>query len=234
MKTEAAISTGIELQHVSKVYSIESQVVPALRDVSLSIPLGSILAIIGKSGAGKSTLLHIVGALDRASSGVVQFNGLDLSHMEDQIASNFRNSTVGFIFQMNNLLQEFSAVENVMMPGLIAGFSPTVTRQRAKEMLDSVGLSHRAEHRPGELSGGEQQRVAIARALFMSPPLLLADEPTGNLDNKTSRDIQELLLALCKERNMTMLLVTHDLDLASRLPHRIVMDDGQVVDRGIF
>lgn len=234
MKTEAAISTGIELQHVSKVYSIESQMVPALRDVSLSIPLGSILAIIGKSGAGKSTLLHIVGALDRASSGVVQFNGLDLSRMEDQIASNFRNSTVGFIFQMNNLLQEFSAVENVMMPGLIAGFSPTVTRQRAKEMLDSVGLSHRAEHRPGELSGGEQQRVAIARALFMSPPLLLADEPTGNLDNKTSRDIQELLLTLCKERNMTMLLVTHDLDLASRLPHRIVMDDGQVVDRGIF
>ncbi len=234
MKTEAAISTGIELQHVSKVYSIESQMVPALRDVSLSIPLGSILAIIGKSGAGKSTLLHIVGALDRASSGVVQFNGLDLSRMEDQIASNFRNSTVGFIFQMNNLLQEFSAVENVMMPGLIAGFSPAVTRQRAKEMLDSVGLSHRAEHRPGELSGGEQQRVAIARALFMSPPLLLADEPTGNLDNKTSRDIQELLLTLCKERNMTMLLVTHDLDLASRLPHRIVMDDGQVVDRGIF
>ena len=234
MKTEVKMQSGIDLQHVSKVYSIGSQAIPALRDVSLSIPLGSIAAIIGKSGAGKSTLLHIVGALDRASAGTVRFNGLDLSCMEDQIASNFRNSTVGFIFQMNNLLQEFSAIENVMMPGLIAGFAPAVTRQKATEVLRSVGLSHRAEHRPGELSGGEQQRVAIARALLMSPPLLLADEPTGNLDNKTSRDIQALLLDLCRDLKMTMLLVTHDLDLASRLPNQIVMDDGQVIDRGIF
>jgi lipoprotein-releasing system ATP-binding protein len=234
VKTETTPLSGIELQHVSKIYSIESHSVPALRDVSLSIPLGSIVAVIGKSGSGKSTLLHIVGALDRATKGAVRFNGLDLSRMEDQIASNFRNSTVGFIFQMNNLLQDFSAIENVMMPGLIAGFSSAVSRQRAKEMLNAVGLSHRTEHRPGELSGGEQQRVAIARALLMSPPLLLADEPTGNLDNKTSQDIQELLLTLCRDLKMTMLLVTHDLDLANRLPHRITMADGQVVDRGIF
>ncbi len=234
MKNETTIPSGIELVHVSKVYSIESQSVSALRDVSLSIPLGSVAAIVGKSGAGKSTLLHIVGALDRVSTGTIRFNGLDLSNMEDQVASNFRNSTVGFIFQMNNLLPEFSAIENVMMPGLIAGFSPMIARERAVEMLQAVGLSHRAEHRPGELSGGEQQRVAIARALLMSPPILLADEPTGNLDNKTSRDIQDLLLNLCRDLKMTMLLVTHDLELANRLPHRITMDDGQVIDRGIF
>ena len=204
------------------------------RGLSFGLSEGEAMLVTGRNGAGKSTLLHIVGALDRVSSGTVRFNGLDLSHMEDQVASNFRNSTVGFIFQMNNLLQEFSAIENVMMPGLIAGIAPTVARQRATEMLQAVGLQHRAEHRPGELSGGEQQRVAIACALLMSPPILLADEPTGNLDNKTSREIQELLLGLCKELNMTMLLVTHDLELANRLPHRIVMDDGQVIDRGIF
>ena len=131
---------------------------------------------------------------------------------------------------MNNLLNEFSAIENVMLPGLIAGAARTQVDQRAKVLLQAVGLGHRMEHRPGELSGGEQQRVAIARALIMAPPILLADEPTGNLDQKTSHDIQDLLLKVCSENNVTMLLVTHDPDLARRLPNQVIMEDGRVID----
>lgn len=234
MNAEKISQRGIELQNVSKIYSIESQSIPALREITISIPVGSVVAIVGKSGSGKSTLLHVIGALDRASAGDVFFNEVNLSRMDDRTASQFRNHTVGFIFQMNNLLPEFSALENVMLPGLIAGLPVAGIQEKAKENLAQVHLSHRMNHRPGELSGGEQQRVAIARALLMSPSLLLADEPTGNLDNQTSRDIQDLLLELCDKRKVTMLLVTHDMDLAKRLPHQIVMNDGKIVDRGIF
>ena len=170
--------------------------------------------------------------LDKPSQGKVLLNGTDVSSLNDQAASSFRNCTIGFVFQMNNLLAEFSALENVMLPGLIAGTGKKAVLERAAEVLKSVGLSHREKHRPGELSGGEQQRVAIARALLMAPPLLLADEPTGNLDKKTSLAIQELLLQLCSEHNMTMLLVTHDLELARRLPEQIVMEDGRIISRG--
>jgi len=234
VNAEKISQRGIELQNVSKIYSIESQSIPALREITISIPVGSVVAIVGKSGSGKSTLLHVIGALDRASAGDVFFNEVNLSRMDDRTASQFRNHTVGFIFQMNNLLPEFSALENVMLPGLIAGLPVAGIQEKAKENLAQVHLSHRMNHRPGELSGGEQQRVAIARALLMSPSLLLADEPTGNLDNQTSRDIQDLLLELCDKRKVTMLLVTHDMDLAKRLPHQIVMNDGKIVDRGIF
>lgn len=223
---------SIILQNVHKIYEIESQKVEALRGINLTLPQGAIAALIGKSGAGKSTLLHIVGTLDRPSHGKVLLGGTDVSVMSDVIASSFRNCSIGFVFQMNNLLGEFSALENVMMPGLIAGSARNIVKQRAVDMLKAVGLSHRENHRPGELSGGEQQRVAIARALLMAPPLLLADEPTGNLDQKTSMAIQELLLQLCNEHNMTMLLVTHDLELAKRLPNQIVMEDGKIIDRG--
>ena len=230
MKTSTA--SQILLQDVRKTYHIEAQKIDALRGIHLSIPTGSVHAVTGKSGAGKSTLLHVVGLLDRPSSGQIFLGGVEVGSMSDRTASSHRNKGIGFVFQMNNLLAEFTALENIMMPGLIAGLPRGSVKQRALEMLSAVELSKRASHRPGELSGGEQQRVAIARALLMSPPLLLADEPTGNLDQKTSHAIQGLLLQLCNQHNMTMLLVTHDLELAGRLPNRIVMEDGQIVDRG--
>ena len=222
--------SGILLRDVHKVYRIAAQDVEALRGVTLQVRQGAITAVTGKSGAGKSTLLHIVGTLDRPSLGQVVLNGVDVSNMGDQAASQFRNASVGFVFQMNNLLNEFSAIENVMLPGLIAGAARTQVEQRAQILLKAVGLGRRMEHRPGELSGGEQQRVAIARALIMAPPILLADEPTGNLYQKTSHDIQDLLLQVCLENKVTMLLVTHDPDLARRLPNQVIMEDGRVID----
>lgn len=222
----------VQLRGLSKVYTIESQKVEALKGINLNISRGMVAAITGKSGAGKSTLLHVIGTLDKPTSGHVFLNGTDVSRMPDKVSSSFRNCTVGFVFQMNNLLAEFSALENVMMPGLIAGSAKKVVRDRARHLLAAVGLSNRENHRPGELSGGEQQRVAIARALVMAPPILLADEPTGNLDQKTTFAVQDLLLQLCQEHGVTMLLVTHDLDLAQRLPYRIVMEDGVIIDNG--
>lgn len=220
---------GIVVKDVRKSYRIAEQDVEALRGVNLAVRAGTLAAVTGKSGAGKSTLLHIIGTLDRPTSGQVILNGTDVSSMSDVAASHFRNATVGFVFQMNNLLHEFSAIENVMLPGLIAGAAKDMVEDRAQRLLSAVGLGERVNHRPGELSGGEQQRVAIARALVMAPPILLADEPTGNLDQKTSRSIQELLMHICSENNVTMLLVTHDLDLAGRMPAQVLMEDGRVV-----
>ncbi|MEZ4741232.1 MAG: ABC transporter ATP-binding protein [Bdellovibrionota bacterium] len=223
---------GIVLENICKTYTIAAQKIEALRGVDLTIPHGTIAAVTGKSGAGKSTLLHIIGTLDAPSSGKLMLNGTDASSMNDLVASSFRNRTIGFVFQMNNLLPEFSALENVMMPGLIAGVSKEVVRERAKELLQAVSLGLRQDHRPGELSGGEQQRVAIARALLMAPPILLADEPTGNLDQRTGWEIQELLLEVATHNKMTMLLITHDVDLAKRLPYQIVVEDGRIVEGG--
>lgn len=220
---------SIVMSDVRKSYRVGPSEVHALRGVNLRVPAGSIVALTGKSGSGKSTLLHILGTLDQATSGRVILHGTDVSAMSDQIASHFRNSSVGFVFQMNNLLGEFSAGENVMLPGLIAGAPYAAVQERARKLLIAVGLGARVEHRPGELSGGEQQRVAIARALIMAPPILLADEPTGNLDQKTSHEIQELLMNICRENHVTMILVTHDLDLAKRLPAQVIMEDGRVV-----
>ncbi len=231
--TFATSQSAIRLDGVRKEYTIEATRVEALRGVSVDIPEGAMVAVTGKSGAGKSTLLHVIGTLDRPTTGQVFINGVDVSSMNDKTLSRFRNQSVGFVFQMNNLLPEFSAVENVMMPGIIAGLPTTELRKRAVKLLESVGLGERVEHKPGELSGGEQQRVAIARALMMSPPILVADEPTGNLDRKTSLMIQDLLLELVRNHRMTLLLVTHDMELASRLPSQIVMEDGLVVHDGV-
>jgi len=219
----------ISLKGVYKTYKLESLEVEALRGIDLKIPKGAISSITGPSGSGKSTLLHIMGTLDRPTSGIVQVNGVNVSDLSDHMLSKFRNCSIGFVFQMNNLLSEFSAIENVMMPGIISGTPSEVVRSRAQLLLNAVGLSRREKHRPGELSGGEQQRVAIARALLLSPPLLLADEPTGNLDKKTSSQIEELLMGLCKEHGVTMLMVTHDPQLASRLPYSIKMEDGKII-----
>ncbi len=230
MQINEHTSDLIVLQDVRKAYAVEAQKVDALAGVNMVVKQGSLVAVTGKSGAGKTTLLHIIGMLDRPSGGRLILGGTNVSDMPDHIVSEFRNCTVGFVFQLSNLLPEFSAIENVMMPGLIAGAPRAVVYERAASLLHSVGLSSREKHRPGELSGGEQQRVSIARALLMAPPILLADEPTGNLDNKTSQAVQELLLELCVQHRMTMLLVTHDLDLAARLPRRVIMEDGLVID----
>jgi lipoprotein-releasing system ATP-binding protein len=231
---ETKPSYAVELKGVQKEYMVESQVIRALNGVDLNLERGSVVAIVGQSGSGKSTLLHVVGTLDRPSSGQVILGGTDVSEMSDAAASQFRNCTIGFVFQMNNLLPEFSAIENVMMPGLISGHKRDKIRERAAQLLGAVGLSRRESHRPGEMSGGEQQRVAIARALLMAPPVLLADEPTGNLDRKTSSAVRDLLLELCLNHGMTMLLVTHDMELAGCLPMQLVMEDGRVLQKEGF
>lgn len=231
MSTQSS-SFVIQLQDVWKVYQIEAQKVEALRGVKLDVRSGQVVSITGRSGSGKSTLLHVTGTLDRPSKGFVKLNGRDVSSLADQAASAFRNSTVGFVFQMNNLLPEFSALENVMMPGMIGGISRSSLHSRAKALLKAVNLDHRMGHRPAELSGGEQQRVAIARALIMQPPILLADEPTGNLDKKSSEVVEGLLLELCRSHGVTMLLVTHDQELAQRLPTHVVMEDGKILELG--
>lgn len=223
---------SVSLQKINKLFLIEAHKISALTNINLDVKPQSIMAITGKSGAGKSTLLHIMGTLDQPSSGNVFINNTHVSKLSDKAVSKFRNKTIGFIFQMNNLLNDFSAIENVMMPGLISGIPITKAKERAVDILKLVRLSHRENHRPGELSGGEQQRVAIARALFMNPPILLADEPTGNLDQKTSAAIQNLLLELCYEQKSTLLIVTHDQELAKKLPLQIVLEDGRIIDRG--
>lgn len=232
--TETTKQTAIELINIHKDYTIESARVEALRGVSLKIPEAAVVALTGKSGAGKSTLLHIIGTLDRPTSGTVLIGGSDVSLMDDKELSRFRNRAVGFIFQMNNLLPEFTALENVMMPCIISGLPKSSVHQRATELLSSVGLGQRLHHKPGELSGGEQQRVAIARSMVMNPTLIVADEPTGNLDRKTSLIIQDLLLDLVRAHRMTMLMVTHDMELAKRLPSQIMMEDGLVAMDGVL
>lgn len=222
----------IQLKNVHKTFQIANQRVHALRGVDLSLKKGQLVGVTGRSGSGKSTLLHVIGTLDTPSSGIVSLNGRDVSNLTDKDASMFRNRTVGFVFQMNNLLPEFSALENVIMPGLIAGIGRDALKNRAEALLKAVDLGHRLEHRPAELSGGEQQRVAIARALLMEPPILLCDEPTGNLDKKNGERVEEILVELSRRTQVTMLLVTHDNELAKRLPYQVVMEDGNIVDYG--
>ncbi len=219
----------IKLEKVSKNFAFSEQKVRALQDINLEVNACESVAIVGKSGAGKSTLLSLIGTLDKPSSGRVILNSQEVGSMGDKELSHFRNRNIGFVFQMNNLLTEFSALENVMMPGLIGGLAPKLLEEKAKSLLSAVGLVERMKHRPGELSGGEQQRVAVARALVMSPPILLADEPTGNLDQKTGELIQDLLFSLCSEYKITMLLVTHDQRLAEKMPRKVVMEDGFLV-----
>lgn len=219
----------IRLADVGKVFKIQQNTVTALNSVHLQIPLGSKVSITGKSGSGKSTLLHILGTLDQPSSGSVFFGDAQVHKFGDRQLSQLRCHKIGFIFQMNNLLPEFTALENVLMPALIAGVSHKIAANKAMQLLSEVGLSDRCSHRPGEMSGGEQQRVAIARALMMDPILLLADEPTGNLDHKTSLEIQELLLSLADKLSMTMVVVTHDIELAGKFSSRVEMQDGRIV-----
>lgn len=200
-----------------------------LRGLDFEVVRGEAVSILGASGAGKSTFLHILGTLDRPTRGSVYYQSEDLFAKGDAELSAFRAQRMGFVFQFHHLLSEFNALENAMMPGRIQGMSAHECRSRATTLLDYLGLSHRLTHFPSELSGGEQQRVAIARALFHRPQILLADEPTGNLDSENSLKIQDLFFQLKEEMGLTLIVVTHDIKFASRFPRSVKMNDGQWV-----
>ncbi|STQ75462.1 lipoprotein-releasing ABC transporter ATP-binding protein LolD [Grimontia hollisae] len=216
--------------NVTKTYQEGTLETHVLKGVSFSIEKGELVAIVGASGSGKSTLLHILGALDTLTSGNVYFDGKDLMTMRASEQATLRNKSIGFIYQFHHLLADFTALENVAMPLMIGGEKPAEAKHRAMEMLEAVGMGHRAEHRPSELSGGERQRVAIARAVVNRPALVLADEPTGNLDHKTALDIYDLMRELNKAFNTAFLVVTHDRELAQKLDRQLSMLDGQFVE----
>ena len=221
----------LECRNVQKTYHDGTRALEILRDVSLGVPEGRILAISGPSGVGKSTLLHIMGTLDDPTGGEVLFRGEPLNKMGSAKVNRIRNQEIGFVFQFYHLLPEFTALENVMMPALCKNASRRSCRGRAEELLGKVGLTDRMTHKPGQLSGGEQQRVAIARALFNNPSVVLTDEPTGNLDENTGREIVELLFNLNAQDNVTLVIVTHDESLAARAHHWTAIHGGRAETR---
>lgn len=220
---------AIEVHGLSKVYPVGEGNLAVLADVSFAVARGELVAVVGASGSGKSTLLHILGTLDSPTSGSVRIAGRNPFGGTDRDISRFRNLEVGFVFQHNNLLAEFSALENVRMPALIAGGDEQAATRRASDLLQRVGLGPRMSHFPGQLSGGEQQRVAIARALINEPTVLLADEPSGNLDSRNARNIHELFREVNATLGTTILVVTHNEEFASSLGRRIELRDGQIV-----
>ncbi|MFP3867419.1 MAG: ABC transporter ATP-binding protein [Desulfobacteraceae bacterium] len=219
----------IQIRGLVKTYMANSNRVEVLRGVDLDIARGDSLAIVGASGVGKSTLLHILGTLDRPTAGQVWWEGEEVFSLDEQQLAEFRNRKVGFVFQFHHLLPEFNALENVMLPALIARRPRSEAQERAEAILVQVGLKERLHHRIGALSGGEQQRVAVARALVLEPEVLLADEPTGNLDPRIGEQVHELLLNLNQEKGVTTVIVTHNLDLAKRLNRHITLVDGKAV-----
>jgi putative ABC transport system ATP-binding protein len=220
----------IELQHIAKIFEVGGQPIYALRDASEIIQSGEYVAIVGPSGSGKSTLLNIIGCLLRPSEGSYLFNGVDVSQLDDQALSQLRQHQIGFIFQSFHLVPRLTALGNVALPMVFAGIPSSERHLRAHDALESVGLSDRVNHRPNQLSVGQRQRVVIARAIIMQPALLLADEPTGNLDTHSGQQIMELLESL-NARGLTILVVTHDPKTARRANRVIVLADGQIVKR---
>jgi len=220
----------IQIADLCKSFATPGGEVRVLRDVAFSINAGERVAVVGASGAGKTTLMHILGGLDRPSSGQVLFEGASLFDSRGPALDAFRNRTIGFVFQFHQLLPEFSALENVMMPLLIGGMKRAAAAEIAVELLQQVGLEHRLSHKPGALSGGEQQRVAIARALVRKPRLLLADEPTGNLDSRTADGIYQLLDSMHERHGLTMIVVTHSMALAGKLDRVIELEDGALAN----
>lgn len=215
----------IECRNIFKSYGT----LEVLHDLSLTVGRGEVVSIVGASGAGKTTLLQIIGTLSRPDSGSVVIDGIDVSMMRDRELSGFRNSKIGFVFQFHNLLPEFTAFENVCIPGLIGGRDRSEVEHRAAELIDMMGLRDRRDHKPAEMSGGEQQRIAIARALINSPAVLLADEPSGNLDTRNRDEIHRLFLELRDRLGQTIMIVTHDEKLAGMADRRIVMSDGRII-----
>lgn len=220
----------VNCENISKTFQDGEQQVPVLQKVSFELYAADMMAIVGSSGSGKSTLLHILGSLDQPSSGEVYMQGQALSSLNNSQRARWRNQKLGFIYQFHHLLGEFNALENVAMPLLIAGLSPSQAKKKAAAMLEQVGLSHRATHPPAKMSGGERQRVAIARALVNEPALVLADEPTGNLDEETAETIYSLMLELNKKLDTAFIVVTHDQHLAARLPKQTHLHNGELMD----
>lgn len=218
----------LEARDLSKSYISASRRIDVLKDLNLKIAHGKTIAIMGASGVGKSTLLHILGALDRPDRGQILFDGRDLAGCSSQELADFRNSKIGFVFQMHNLLPEFDALENTMMPILLRDYNRIAAKQRAIKVLNEVGLGERLDHRPGQLSGGEQQRAAIARALVNDPPLILADEPTGNLDERTGETIFELFRQLHAQRNLSFVIATHNPALAAICDETFILHEGKL------
>ena len=214
--------------NINKTYQDGSNATPVLHDVSLSIKAGEHVAILGSSGSGKSTLLHILGGLDKPSSGEVEFNGKSLGKLSGNALAKLRNDEMGFIYQFHHLLGEFTALENVAMPLRIRGRSIKEAHTKAKAMLEEVGLSHRTDHLPSTMSGGERQRVAIARALVTEPSVVLADEPTGNLDDSTGEQIYKLLTSLSEKKGTAFVVVTHDIALAAKMDRVLKIKDGRL------
>ncbi|MDD5309415.1 MAG: ABC transporter ATP-binding protein [Deltaproteobacteria bacterium] len=220
----------IEIRGLTKTFVHEGKRIEVLRGVDLCVDQGEMCAVVGASGAGKSTFLHVVGTLDAPTSGTIHFRGEDVTRFRPRPLSEFRNRTIGFVFQFHHLLPEFTALENTMMPGLIQRMERDALESQARRILDEVGLGDRMTHKPGELSGGEQQRVALARALVLRPALLLADEPTGNLDGRTADAIHDLFFEMNRRYGTTMLLVTHNPSLATRMPRTLRLEGGVIVD----
>lgn len=224
----------IEATRLSKTYvGGDGGLITVLDQLDVVVRRAEMVAVVGASGAGKSTLLHLLGLLDRPSSGEIRVNGESVLGRSDESLSVLRNRTVGFVFQFHHLLREFSATENVMMPMRIGGVAPRVARERAEGLLERVGLGARREHRPSELSGGEQQRVAVARALAMEPLVLLADEPSGNLDHATAERLHDLLAELTRDLRIGMVVVTHNRSLAARADRILVLEDAHLTERAV-
>ncbi len=229
-RASPSIPPLVLVEDLRRAFSMGNQVVHVLNGITLNIHKGEMIAIIGASGAGKSTLLHIIGTLDRPSGGRVLFEGRDMFQVSEPLLADFRNRSLGFVFQFHHLLPEFTALENTYLPALIQKIPKSTARESAKALLHEVGLSHRLNHKPGELSGGEQQRVAVARALIQNPKLVLADEPTGNLDTQTGEELFGLLQQLNETHETAFVIVTHNEKLALQTDRLIHLQDGQILE----
>jgi lipoprotein-releasing system ATP-binding protein len=218
----------IQIKNLQKAFIKDGHRIEVLKGLDFEIAEGQSLAVVGVSGAGKSTLIHIIGTLDHPTSGAVLFDGVDVFTWPEKRLAAFRNRKIGFVFQFHNLLPEFTALENTMMPALIQRMPKRESKRRAEAILGEVGLGDRMTHKPGELSGGEQQRVALARALILEPEILLADEPTGNLDTETGKRIEDMLISLNRTKRITLIVVTHNPSLADRMSHHIGLRDGRM------
>jgi len=221
-------SIVIECKNISKQFADGELKTNVLSDVNLSVQKGDRIAIIGSSGSGKSTLLHLLGGLEKPTSGSIKVHGQDINRLSVKTLSQLRNQSLGFVYQFHHLLPEFSAIENVAIPLIIGGTKPKKAEQQAEDLLIKVGLSHRLVHKPSELSGGERQRAALARALITQPDCLLADEPTGNLDHRTAQGIFDLILELNESLGTALVIVTHDIELASQMGKMLTLKDGRL------